>query len=1226
MIRSLSVDFRSIFFLVLGVLTFTLVQAPLNGQGTEPVDSQLPEGFGMSSLQTIENLSSGVINLNLPIDNSIAPISLSYVTSGVRVTERAGLVGLGWNLEAGGYILRQKRGQADGKEHGYSGDNQRGQHVSTIPPEHAFHKMVGNKSASEVWDAEPDIYSFNFMGQSGIFTINSSRQVVMLSGSNLKIEPTFVAQSGAVPAGYSGYTQFKITDESGNQYLFDVDEKVKVFYDGTEIDEYRRKWHLSKVTYYQTNKELKFSYATAPIRDEITPFRERHVIVASGVVKPPIDKETKIRYTPKVIKFITLEDLKVEFVHGSRTDITGYKVDAIKFYGWDQLSHQYDFQYKYLGNGSSRLMLAGVRKSNLNVSQYQFSYYGELSNEPALPDYNSFKQDHWGYHNNNTASSLYPALGANRAPTLTYATANSLKKVYHSTGAYDEYFYQLNQYNDGGVTKNAGGLRIWQLRSKDGEGTSYTKTYDYSSPGSSISSGELYKAPASVYAHRYHDEFLHAELSIQREYSIEKLKDDLGRHIAYEYVTVTDVDGGKQQFKYKTFADDVVHFGTGSGPLRLLKGWNRREEEFEGTQFITLNNHDGPFGHNDFKGTSVGMLEEKLTMDSNGNPVVKEVYDYTVRTFGSNVFGMNALRQAYRKYNSGVFNENINRIDEYLVGVYALKHGYLVNHKKTTYNYDRGNSSNYITLITDNTYHPTKLLMTKSVTYLSSDPDNKRGIETDYYFESGGIPTEVNDNNLVTLVKESRTLVGTNTVAKTTTDYIVDQTKVYPANVKSYVNGNNLVKDEGFTHYLGEGASTSDNFTGYKSAILYDVYGRITARVANANQITAAFTSFERGEGGGWELNPLVHLDECGTVSNCQLECGGDDTCEDYCEAANDDVIDCQNSANLTDGYLDLFGYQLSEGNITKQLSAGAYYLSYWYKSGSVNIGGVSTNVLQKSATDQGWTFQVRRIVLGGTGNVTISGSADIDHLRIVPEYASITSNVYHPFFGKLYELDNHHNAVYYEYDAAGRQTLVKDDDKDVITSREYHVAQYLEASSSSLSVPYGGSQEKVYITSNTSWTVSDNKSWISVSPTTGDGMGELLITAANNPNTSSRSGTVTITRQDGQQETITVTQAANPGTISVSTSTVYMPDCTERSFTITSDFSWTATVVTPGSPYSISKYSGFGASTTISGTAGVTTVYITCNGNPPTIYDILVEVTGGSITRDVMISQIGIQ
>ncbi|GAA4113521.1 hypothetical protein GCM10022393_12580 [Aquimarina addita] len=81
------------------------------------------------------------------------------------------------------------------------------------------------------------------------------------------------------------------------------------------------------------------------------------------------------------------------------------------------------------------------------------------------------------------------------------------------------------------------------------------------------------------------------------------------------------------------------------------------------------------------------------------------------------------------------------------------------------------------------------------------------------------------------------------------------------------------------------------------------------------------------------------------------------------------------------------------------------------------------------------------------------------------------------------------------------------------------------------------GQSRSVTITSNVDWTVTDNQSWISITPTSGSNDGTISITTTENTSTSERNGTVTVSG-GGISRTINITQTGQ---------TITNPeDCTE--------------------------------------------------------------------------------
>jgi hypothetical protein len=90
-----------------------------------------------------------------------------------------------------------------------------------------------------------------------------------------------------------------------------------------------------------------------------------------------------------------------------------------------------------------------------------------------------------------------------------------------------------------------------------------------------------------------------------------------------------------------------------------------------------------------------------------------------------------------------------------------------------------------------------------------------------------------------------------------------------------------------------------------------------------------------------------------------------------------------------------------------------------------------------------------------------------------------------------------------------------------------------LTVNPTSWGAPPAGGTQSVSVTSNVSWTVSSNQSWLRVSPTSGSNNGSFTMTADPNSTGSSRSATVTVTG-GGISRPISITQGSNSGTLSV--------------------------------------------------------------------------------------------
>src|SRR5581483_6198647 len=134
----------------------------------------------------IYTLKDGGINL---------PITLSYNSSGIRVSELATWVGLGWVLNGNGMIVRTVMGAPDEGTHHTGATNATGptgyykdHGLSSLPllpyplsdgsssdPSNTFQTFEVPAIANVQLDCEPDVYTFNFNGYAGKFVFDEYR-------------------------------------------------------------------------------------------------------------------------------------------------------------------------------------------------------------------------------------------------------------------------------------------------------------------------------------------------------------------------------------------------------------------------------------------------------------------------------------------------------------------------------------------------------------------------------------------------------------------------------------------------------------------------------------------------------------------------------------------------------------------------------------------------------------------------------------------------------------------------------------------------------------------------------------------------------------------------------------------------------------------------------------------------------------------------------------------
>jgi hypothetical protein len=170
-----------------------------------------------------------------------------------------------------------------------------------------------------------------------------------------------------------------------------------------------------------------------------------------------------------------------------------------------------------------------------------------------------------------------------------------------------------------------------------------------------------------------------------------------------------------------------------------------------------------------------------------------------------------------------------------------------------------------------------------------------------------------------------------------------------------------------------------------------------TAEVINADSANVAYSSFEADGSGNWSIGSTIR-----------------DT--------------------VTIAITGTKSYILSNGAVTKSgLGSGRYYrVSYWTRNaGSYSIAGTTAGYPVQGKTIAGWTYFEHRIT--GQTSVTLSGTGNIDELRLYPDSAQMTSYTYIPLIGVNSVCDINNRISYYKYDGFNRLSVVFDQDFNAI-------------------------------------------------------------------------------------------------------------------------------------------------------------------------------------------------
>ena len=463
--------------------------------------------------------STGVTNMSIPIytikcGSLELPISLAYHASGIKVDDMASWVGLGWSLNYGGCIGRTVYGNAD-RPDSYPYYIPKFEDAAAFNPINANDNFNADKRTNAYYlaalddivksrDGQPDVFSYNFCGNTGQFMYDYSenRFYDIRDNKNVTITPSFF------------WDYFTAYDSNGNYYEFKEKEAFNSNI-SSSFHHYVSAWHITEIKSYNQSDYIKFDYykntgecdnyksATSLIygidgKDE---WRSAYWYGGSALWQIGSKDKEVMRYngylTPKIKNIKCSNGLEITFLLDSdRKDTNeGDKLNEIIVRDTDGkvlkrfvLEYEYFKSYitcEYDSHLDYRLKLKSVKEygsDNTLGDVYSLDYYGENSGEPQMPYRHSYcGRDKWGYCNAlvNSADAknykkafpivdsvyfnMYKQLygqskicrdvyasytdGSNMDSNQKYAVAYMLKKIRYSTGASIEFKYELNHYS-----------------------------------------------------------------------------------------------------------------------------------------------------------------------------------------------------------------------------------------------------------------------------------------------------------------------------------------------------------------------------------------------------------------------------------------------------------------------------------------------------------------------------------------------------------------------------------------------------------------------------------------------------------------------------------------------------------------------------------------------------------------------------------------------------------
>ncbi|TXN36891.1 RHS repeat protein [Flagellimonas hymeniacidonis] len=465
-----------LFFLI---ATFQLSSQQISNPSLE-ITPSTPEAAAFQKYGNIPiGEFSGTASINIPIyelklKEMVVPVSLSYITRGIKVDEISSTVGLGWVLNAGGNITRNIRGKDDFGSYGYVTNLGNSTAIYNRYIARSFQEYTNEGGASSdahgdhdygfelaegTMDGEPDLFSYSLPNSSGNFTYNHLGQIKPIPFRSIKISEL------------TG-NDFMITDEKGNKFYFETNEtsflelgsgsvNCNITSPFTPEGNYTSLLYLSRIE--TVNGELvQFNYEN--VNYDYTYFSSEIKSIADKITSPnSISKANskcilKNNVAGKRLTSIVHEKTSIEFEYSvnNRQDLNGsnalHKI-SLKYNNqvindWT-LNHSYFTSTSGTGDAKYRLKLDSITENG--KPPHVFDY----ESNTILPYRDSFARDHWGYYNGeNNNTTLVPEAryrnrtvsGADRSPNPSYVTANILKKVTYPLGGHTEFTYEPNEY------------------------------------------------------------------------------------------------------------------------------------------------------------------------------------------------------------------------------------------------------------------------------------------------------------------------------------------------------------------------------------------------------------------------------------------------------------------------------------------------------------------------------------------------------------------------------------------------------------------------------------------------------------------------------------------------------------------------------------------------------------------------------------------------------------
>ncbi len=305
-----------------------------------------PEIAGLGEYGKVPvSLYTGIPDISVPLyelktGNFTLPLSASYHLASVKPNAQPGCLGLGWTLQAGGYITRTVHGlydekcESNGYASGYYAHAAKLQNMNNEQFAEATKHIQGQ--SGDFYELSADEFSFSFCGYSGNFYYKGNGQWHVVSEQDIKVEFNPANGEGFINAAQldsriplSGWNARERNNRFFNKFTLVTPDGCRYEFGGLQATEYSapyyaRKngeliptsWKLVKIT--TTDKRIvEFGYDTSQVMCDLkyVPQCKKVTGIPCTPQNPQIGQAGMTGYLifPATLKTIKTPDETLEF-------------------------------------------------------------------------------------------------------------------------------------------------------------------------------------------------------------------------------------------------------------------------------------------------------------------------------------------------------------------------------------------------------------------------------------------------------------------------------------------------------------------------------------------------------------------------------------------------------------------------------------------------------------------------------------------------------------------------------------------------------------------------------------------------------------------------------------------------------------------------------------------------------------------------------------------------